>query len=336
MSETKTPLSPQRIMGMIWGYAAPLTLEAAVRHRVFDTLDERPKTQAEISRDTSASERGLRAILNTLVAMELLGKQGEQYTLTPESAAFLVSHKPGYQGAILRHISSQLLPNWLKLTEIVATGNPAEAVNQEKTGGEFFSEFVESIMPLSAPAAAMLADHIFSDLKSPATVLDIAAGSGVWGLAMLKKSPLVQVTAVDWPPVIPVTKRVAQKHGVLDRMRFVEGDILSADLGTGYRLATLGHILHSEGEKRSRTLLKRVFAALAPGGTVAIAEFIPDEDRRGPMMPVLFAINMLVNTDEGDTFTYSEMSEWLREAGFGNIRQLNTPGPSPLILADKK
>jgi SAM-dependent methyltransferase len=335
MSNPTPPLSPQRIMGMVWGYAAPLTLEAAVRHRVFETLDERAKTLAEISRDTGASQRGLRAILNTLVAMELLGKDGEKYKLTPESAAFLVSHKPGYQGAILRLISSQLLPNWLKLTEIVGSGKPAAAVNQEGTGVEFFGELVESIMPLSVPAAAMLADHIFSDLKSPATVLDIAAGSGVWGLAMLKKSPLVNVTAADWPAVIPVTKRVAQKHGVLDRMKFVEGDILTSDLGTGYRLATLGHILHSEGEKRSRVLLKRVFDALAPGGTIAIAEFIPDEDRRGPMMPVMFAINMLVNTDEGDTFTYSEMSGWLREAGFTNIRQLNTPGPSPLILADK-
>lgn len=335
MTDPSAQLSPQRIMQMIWGFAAPLTLEAAVRHRVFDTLDERPKTLAEISRDTGASARGLRAILNTLVAIEILGKEGDRYKLTPESAAFLVGHKPGYQGAILRHISSQLVPAWLKLSEIVQTGKPVAAVNQEKTGSEFFGEFVESIAPLSEGPANMLADHLFANLQSPASVLDLAAGSGVWGIAMARRSPRVTVTAVDWATVIPVTRRCAQKHGVVDRFRFVEGDILEADFGTGHRLATLGHILHSEGESRSKKLLKKVFTALAPGGTIAIAEFVPDEDRCGPPLPLLFAINMLVNTDEGDTFTYSEMSQWLSEAGFTNTRQLNTPGPSPLILADK-
>jgi SAM-dependent methyltransferase len=329
------PLSPQRIMTMIWGFAAPLTLEAAVRHRVFDTLDERPKTLEEIAKGTGASLRGLRAILNTLVAFEILAKDGEKYKLTPESAAFLVSHKPAYQGAILRHISTQLIPNWLHLAEIVRTGKPATAVNQESTGAEFFVELVESIAPLSAAPASVLADHLFGNLQTPASVLDLAAGSGVWGIAMARRSPLVSVTAVDWATVLNVTRRAAQKQGVIDRFRFVEGDLLEAPFGNNHRLAILGQILHSEGEARSKKLLKKVFEALVPGGTAAIAEFIPDEGRCGPPMPVLFAINMLVNTDEGDTFTYSEMSGWLREAGFGNVRQLKTPGPSPLILADK-
>ena len=118
-----------------------------MRHRVFDTLDERAKTLEEIAPDTGASRRGFRAILNTLVAIELLAKQDERYSLTPESSAFLVSTKPGFQGAILRHISSQLLPAWLKLSEIVATGKPAAAVNEQGTGGEFFGDFVEAICP---------------------------------------------------------------------------------------------------------------------------------------------------------------------------------------------
>ncbi|HZK81769.1 MAG TPA: methyltransferase, partial [Humisphaera sp.] len=129
--------------------------------------------------------------------------------------------------------------------------------------------------------------------------------------------------------------RVAQKHGVGDRFRYVQGDLHEADFGKGHAIATLGHILHSEGEARSRSLLKKVFAALAPGGVIAIAEFVADEARSGPPGPLIFAINMLVNTDEGDTFTFSEMSGWLREAGFTNVRALQTPAPWPLILADK-
>ncbi|MDB5173694.1 MAG: O-methyltransferase family 2 [Phycisphaerales bacterium] len=329
------PVTPQRLMQMAWGFAIPLVLESAVKHRVFDVLAERPKTLDEIAHATGASRRGLRAILNTLVSIELLAKEGDRYKLTPESSAFLVSSKPGFQGAFLRHISTQLLPKWLQLNDIVATGKPAASVNQEGQGSEFFIQLVEDIYPMSAGAAAALADHLFASVTQPASVLDLATGSGVWGIAAAKKSSLVSVTAVDWPTVIPVTKRVADKHRVGDRFRYVSGDLLEADFGTGHRLATLGHILHSEGEERSRKLLAKTFGALAPGGTIAIAEFVPDDDRCGPPAPLIFAVNMLVNTDTGDTYTFSEMSAWLREAGFENVRQLPAPGPSPLILADR-
>ena len=167
-------------------------------------------------------------------------------------------------------------------------------------------------------------------------MLDLAAGSGVWGIALAQASPHVRVTAVDWPGVIPVTRRVAEKHGVLDRFRFVEGDVLEADLGRdAHHVAALGHILHSEGPDRSRRLLGRVFDALAPGGTVVIAEFVANDDRTGPPNALIFAVNMLVNTEQGDTFTFGEMTAWLREAGFDDVRQLAAPGPSPLLLATK-
>jgi hypothetical protein len=103
----------------------------------------------------------------------------------------------------------------------------------------------------------------------------------------------------------------------------------------GYHVATLGHILHSEGERRSRALLNKVFAALAQGGTVAIAEMIPNDERTGPPQALMFALNMLVHTDEGDVFTFGEMSAWLREAGFVDPRKLEVPGPNPLVLANK-
>jgi hypothetical protein len=111
--------------------------------------------------------------------------------------------------------------------------------------------------------------------------------------------------------------------------------LLEADFGAGHHVATIGHILHSEGCERSRQLLRKTFAALAPGGTVAISEFLPDDDRCGPPMPLIFAVNMLVNTENGDTFTFTELSNWLREAGFVNPRLLAAPSPSPLVLATR-
>ncbi len=192
------------------------------------------------------------------------------------------------------------------------------------------------MFPISFPAATALARHLgISKTRAPISVLDIGAGSGVWGIAIAKQSPHVRIHAVDWPQVLKVTRRIAKKHGLADRLKTAPGDFFEADFGKGHRLATIGHILHSEGRDRSRRLLKLVFNALAPGGTVAIQEFVPDDDRSGPPNALIFAINMLVNTEAGDTFTFNEMSRWLRQAGFRNPRLLDVPSVSPLVLADK-
>jgi ubiquinone/menaquinone biosynthesis C-methylase UbiE len=322
-------------MKFSWSYVPPLVLEAAIRHRVFDVLDAGPKTVKETAEATGTSERGLRAIMNVLVGLEFLAKvEGGRYALTPESAAFLVSIKPGFQGGLLTHASRQLIPNWLHLTEVVATGKPAAAVNQQGPGTEFFQQFVTDIFPTSYPSAKVLSEHLHLD--GGAKVLDLAAGSGVWGIALAQSSPAVTVTAVDWPDVLPVTRATVEKFGITDRFTFVGGDLLEADFGHGHNVAVLGHILHSEGEARSRKLLKKTFDALAPGGTIAIGEFLVEQDRSGPLGSLFFAANMLVNTDEGDTFSFEEISEWLGEAGFTKARLLDAPGPSPLVLATKE
>jgi ubiquinone/menaquinone biosynthesis C-methylase UbiE len=330
-------VTPERIMQFAWGYVPPLVLEAAIRHRVFDLLDSGPKTVHEIHRETGVSERGLTAIMNVLAGLNFLEKDKKgSFSLAPESAEFLVSTKPGYQGGMIRHCSEHLMPKWLHLNEIVATGRPLRSVNQQEQGVDFFREFVSDIFPLSYPAAQTLAAHLNpGGAGSPVRVLDLAAGSGVWGIALAQKSERVQVTAVDWPEVVPVTRKTVTRFNLADRFSFIEGDLLQAAFGGGYSVATLGHILHSEGRERSQTLLAKTFAALAPGGTIAIAEFLVNPDRTGPLNGLFFAVNMLVNTDTGDTYSFEEIAGWLEEAGFIRARKLESPGPSPLILANK-
>ena len=329
------PLKPDRIMQFAFGYAAPLILEAAVNHRVFDVLDKGPKTLEEVAKETGASTRGLRGIMNALVALEFLARDGNRYKLTPESQQFLVSTKPSYFGSIFKHMCRQLMPKWMQLTEVVKTGKPATELNQEE-GSKFFADFVESIFPMSYPAAQALGDALkISSAKNTVSVLDLAAGSGVWGIALAQKSPKVKVTAVDWPNVLDVTRRVVERFKLGGQFTYSPGDLDSADFGSGHQLATLGHILHSEGERRSRELFKKTFKALAPGGTIAIAEFTPNDERTGPPPTLIFAVNMIVNTEEGDTFTLAEVRSWLQDAGFKDVRTVDAPGPSPLILATK-
>jgi hypothetical protein len=153
-------------MQFAWGYVPPLVLEAAIRHRVFDTLDSGAKTVSEIARETGASERGLTGIMNVLVSLDFLAKDADgRYSLTPESAAFLVSSKPGFLGGMLRHGSEHLIPRWLNLNEVVATGRPVQPVNQEGPGSDFFQDFVNDIFPMNYPSAKALGQYLDYDAQ---------------------------------------------------------------------------------------------------------------------------------------------------------------------------
>ena len=333
----KDQVTPERLMQFGFAYAPPLIIGAAASNEVFDSLQSGAKTVEEVSQETGASIRGLRAIMGALVGLELLKKDGRQrYSLTPESEAFLVSNRPGALAGFFSLNVTQLVSKWLQLSDVVRSGRPAQTVNQEGQGTEFFSGLVENIIPMSYATAQTLADHLkLTKTKNEIRVLDLAAGSGIWGIVLAQNSRNVQVTAVDWAGMIPTTKRITRRFGVTDRFKFIEGDLQEANFGDGYDIATLGHILHSEGEERSRRLLKKTFAALGSGGIIAIAEWLVNDERTQPLPPLMFAVQMLVNTEKGDTFSFSEIKGWLREAGFKKARLLKAPGPSPLILATK-
>jgi len=329
-------VTPERLMELSFAYAPPLIISAGVSNHVFDSLEDGAKTPEQVAEKTGASARALRILMNALVGLDLLKKNRQgKYSLTPESAAFLLSKNPGTHAGFFGTITPQIISRWLRLSDIVREGRPAIAVNQETEGTEFFSQLVENIIPLSYPPAQKLADHLkVAKINNDIRVLDLAAGSGIWGIALAQQSPGLRVTAVDWAGMIP-TKRITQKFGVGDRFNYVEGDLLEANFGSGYDIAILGHILHSEGEDRSRRLLAKTFRALKSGGTIAIAEWLVNDHRTKPLPSLMFAVQMLVNTEKGDTFSFNEIRNWLEEAGFKKVRKVEAPGPSPLILATR-
>jgi precorrin-6B methylase 2 len=324
-------------MEMIWGYAAPIILATAVHNRVFDLLDAGPKTVEELAQASGNSIRGLRSLLNALAGFQFLTKSPDgRYSLTPESAAFLVSSRPGYLGKFVEFSGLKMIQTWLPLPEVVRTGKPDAAVNQQRTGDTFFQELVEPIFAMSYPATQVAGQALgLANANNPIKQLDIGTGSGVWGIGLAQQSPQITVTAQDWPGVLDVTRRMAERFGLTDRFKFLAGDFHEVDFGTGYNLVTIGHILHSEGVDRSRQLLKKAAAALAPKGTIVISEFLVNQDRTGPPMGLIFAVNMLAHTENGDTFSFEEISGWLKEAGLVNARKIEPGGPVGLVLADK-
>ena len=336
-SQASSQVTPQHLMQVVWNFMQPLALDAAIQNHVFDVLDAGPKTLEEVSHATGASVRGLAAVMNLLVGIQFLAKTTDgRYSLTPESSAFLVTTKPGYHGGFVHQIVSGLITDFLPLAEIVRTGKPVENLVDSPHAAGFFEELVGNILPIAYPGAQVVAEALgVSRAVQPVSVLDIGAGSGVWGIALAQASPQVRVTAVDLPGVLPVTRKIAQQFGVAGQFTCTGKDIFQDDLGSGYSVATLGHILHMASPDRNRFLLKNIFRALAPGGTLVIGEFIVNEDRTGPMEPLAFAVNMLVHTEQGNAYTLGEIRSWLQEAGFVNVRTLAAPAPSPLILADK-
>ena len=338
MSASSNPaVRPDRIMEMVWGYAPPIILATAIQCRVFDLLDAGPKTVEELATASGNSVRGLRAIMNVLVGLRFLSKSSDgRYALTPESAAFLVSGKPGYLGKFAEFSGLKMIHTWLPLPEIVKTGKPSAAVNQADSGAAFFQDLVEPIFAMSYPATQIAGQALgLANAKTPVKLLDVGTGSGVWGIGLAQQSPQVSVTALDLPGVLDVTKRMAERFNLADRFSYLPGDFHSVDFGTGYDLVTFGHILHMESVDQNRLLLKKAAAALAPKGTVVISEFLVNQDRSGPPMPLIFAVNMLAHTENGDTFSFEEISGWLKEAGLVNARKIEPGGPVGLVLADK-
>ena len=272
-------------------------------------------------------------LVEALAALGSLTYEKGQIGLAPDIEMFLVKTAPGYMGPMTRHLDT-VANSWNQLTEIVKTGVlPRFAIESDHDDGQFFAGFVDAGFAMSWPAAQLVA----KTLGEANDVLDIGAGSGVWGLGFATAYPQCKLVEVDRQAVVDkVGRPFAQRMGVADRVSFKTGNFREVDLGQEcFDVALLGHILHSEGMVRSKALLRRIFQALRPGGTLMVAEMIPDDNRNQDTFALSFGLNMLVLTEEGCVFTRSELAAMAREAGFSQVDWLEAPAPYPLALFRK-
>ena len=332
----KASLSPTRIMEDFAGAWRSRTLIAAVELDVFRHIAEGNRTVKEIADAAGASPRGMAYLLDALTAIGYLRKTGSRHGLLPAPAAFLVSGKKAYAGAMAQAFSLTW-DAWKNLTESVKSGRSTEAVNIAEKGKEFFPKLVASIFPGNFAASAAAVPRLpEKERRKIHKILDVAAGSGAWSLAFAQTIPQARVTTLDFPEMTPITRGFAEKLGVAARYEYLEGDLRQVDFGRDtYDLVILGHIIHSEGEKHGKELLLKSHAALRPGGKLLIAEYVPNDARTGPAMPLLFGLNMLLQTEEGNVFTLREYRNWLKAAGFRKVTTIPVPPPSTLILAAK-
>jgi 3-hydroxy-5-methyl-1-naphthoate 3-O-methyltransferase len=332
----KTSLSPQMVMNDLTGAWRARTLVAGVELEVFRHIAAGKRTGKDIAEAAGAAPRGMTRLLDALTAIGYLQKKGGRYGLQPVSAAFLVPGEKGYVGA-MAHALSLTWDAWKNLAEVVRSGRSVESVDVAEKGKQFFPKLVASIFPGNFAASNVAVSHFSGkDRRKIHKILDVAAGSGAWSLAFALAIPDARVTTVDFAEMTPITRGFAEQFGVAHRYGYLEGDLRQADFGqNAYDLIILGHIVHSEGEKRGKELLAKCYAALRPGGKLLIAEYVPNDARSGPAMPMLFGLNMLLQTEEGSVFTLAEYRAFLKGAGFGKVATIPVIPPTTVITAVK-
>ncbi len=294
--------SPALLFETINAYHRTAAIKAAVELDIVTVLAESPATADAIAQRVNASPRGVRILCDFLTVPGFLAKSGDRYTPTPDSAFFLDRKSPAYAGGTLEFLlSDHLRGGFDLLTDAVRKGGTAQspqgAIAPEHP---MWLNFARSMGPQMAPGAAGLAEIIALDPSRPAKVLDIAAGHGVWGLAFAKKYPLAQIVALDWAPVLEIARENARAAGAADRFSTIAGSAFDADFGTGYDTVLVPNFLHHFSAADCIRFLRRAHAALRPGGTLAIAEFVPNPDRVTPPGVAVFSLIMLAATPEGD------------------------------------
>jgi ubiquinone/menaquinone biosynthesis C-methylase UbiE len=325
------------LMQIQFSFAASRILLTALELDVFAPLASGEKTAAEMVDATGYSARGLPMLLDALVPLGLLAKRADRYALTPLSEHCLVKGKPAYIGAALVQPHRRMLASWDQLAESVRTGKPLSVVEEQKAAEEFFPDLVRWLHVSNAEAARRLAEALRSKTPKNPVVLDVACGSGIWSISFAQAEPTAQVIANDYPKVLEtVTRGYVEREGVSARYRYAPGDIKEIQLpAESCDLILLGNIVHSEGVAASRAIFRKCFELLKPGGQVAIIDMIPNDERTGPPFALIFALNMLVNTATGSTYTLPEYRSWLAEAGFGEVTTVDVASHSPVIVARK-
>jgi ubiquinone/menaquinone biosynthesis C-methylase UbiE len=328
-------MSPEIIMQMAFSHAPARILSSAVQLDLFSHLAGGKQTAQEIAQAAGASARGVRMLLDALVGFQLLKRAGERYELTPLSAKYLVRESPDYLASLME--TNHLWEAWGQLTEVVRTGKPLQRLETEVAAERFFTILVRSLHvsnrePARRAALALGAGTTHKGMQ----VVDVACGSGVWGIAVAEADSSARVTAQDFAGMLDETRKYLQRHGVEERFDFLPGDLKLTNFGENrFDLALLGNIVHSEGEASSRDLFRRLFRALKPGGRIAIVDMIPNDERTGPPFPLIFAVNMLLNTEEGGTYTLAEYTDWLNDAGFARVETADIGSHSPLVIGIK-
>jgi precorrin-6B methylase 2 len=329
----KTNWTADKLLELGRSYQAAAVYGAAADLDLFDTLAGGTCTAKKLARKLRCDLRGVVILLDALVALRLVIKQAERYSLPDGAAAFLTSDGPHSILAMAQH-QANCLRNWAQLAKVVKTGQPAKRMPSVRGAEGDAAAFIGAMHNVSAPVA----DQVIHALKPLRFhhLLDIGGASGTWTIAFLRACPSARATLFDLPHVIPMARRRLRKAGLGRRVRLVSGNFMQDALPHSADLAWVSAIVHQNSRVQNRALFAKIFQALAPGGRIAIRDILMEETRTQPVAGALFALNMLVATEGGGTFTFGELRKDLATAGFTKASVLRQDkGMNSIVVAEK-
>ena len=330
-------VTPERIFETLNAYQKTAALKTAIELDVFSAIADGITTHTSIAKRCQSSERGIRILCDYLVVNGFLLKNGQEYALADDSAVFLNRRSPAYIGAAANFLAlPEIINLYQDLTAIVRAGTSlkGEQSTAEPDSSKWV-EFARSMSGLQRMTAVAVAETLCASAGEKWKVLDVAAGHGMYGVTIAKQNPNAEIFAVDWPEVLKVAHENAQAAGVAARHHHLPGNAFEVDFGKDYDIVLLTGFLHHFDPQTIETIMRKVHAALKPGGRAVTVEFVPNEDRVSPPAPAAFSMIMLGTTRAGDAYTYSEFDKMFRNAGFSLNELRRSPGPQSFIISKK-
>jgi hypothetical protein len=327
-------IAPDRFIDNVFAYQRTAAVKAAVELDLFSAIGDGADSVETLAAKVNASPRGVRILCDYLTVQELLIKDGQRYRLTPSSSVFLDKRSPACMSSVIDFLAA---PEMMQLyledpAGFVRNGGSVGLANLAPDH-PLWVKFARAMAPFMAPVAQGIATEVARWPSPPRKVLDVAAGHGVFGIAIGKAVPGARIVALDWRPVLEVALENARLEGLETRYDTIAGSAFDVEWGTDYDLVLIPNFLHHFDREGCVSLLGRARRALAPGGTVLVVEMVPNDDRVSPPFPAMFAFVMLASTPKGDAWTARELQEMGRAAGFayGTVQPL-PPSPQTMIV----
>jgi len=304
------------LLETVRGFQAACVITAAADLDLFTSLGKTPATAERLAQRIKADPRATGVLLDALAALELLVKKGDVYEVPPDIAELLTGDSPTNVLAGVRH-QGNCLRRWEQLARVVQTGRPAQRAPSIRGDAGDCESFIGAMNSFSGPMVLRVMERLSP--RRFQRLLDIGGASGTWTIAFLRAVPEATAVLFDLPQVIPLARGRLARAGLADRVSFVAGNFDTDELPGGADFAWLSAIAHQNSREQNRVLYRKICSALVAGGTLAIRDVVMDASKTQPLAGALFAVNMLVATEGGGTFTFEEFREDLNVAGFTDI-----------------
>ncbi len=303
-------------LGYYWETKILLT---AIKLDLFSALDGRAISSSELACRLTLNDRSLSLLLNALVAMRVLTKQEGRFENTSIAQKYLVKSSPDYVGHLLLLHDSEW-SNWGRLEETIRTGVSPVRQHVFETDPEMGANVLAVLDRIGRGSGVNLAKCLqLGDVES---LVDIGGGAGTNAIACCQAYPHLKATVFDLPQTLRVTERYIKEAGLEDRISLKPGDFNADSLGGPYDVALMSDILHYQDHQTNAALVEKVFVHLKGQGRLIIKDRFLDPDRTSPAWTTAFAVHIMVNTEHGECFTTQEAMEWLTQAGFQSVREL--------------